>query len=97
FSRDWSSDVCSSDLSTGEPLRVGFTRESYERRIAVMYRGYGWSGGHHGRRTLYLWGQPAGGMGWKERLYQSAFQRRTLNAFHMTDRKSGVEGKRVAH
>lgn len=70
--------------STGEPLRVGFTRESYERRIAVMYRGYGWSGGHHGRRTLYLWGQPAGGMGWKERLYQSAFQRRTLNAFHMT-------------
>lgn len=76
--------------STGEPLRVGFTRESYERRIAVMYRGYGWSGGHHGRRTLYLWGQPAGGMGWKERMYQAAFQRRTLNAFTMTAERMPV-------
>lgn len=73
--------------STGEPLRIGYTRESYERRIAVMYRGYGWSGGHFGRRTLYLWGQPSGGIGWKERMYQVAFQRRTLNAFTMTEER----------
>ena len=38
--------------STGEPLRFGYTRESYERRIAVMFRGYGWSGAHLGQRTV---------------------------------------------
>lgn len=26
--------------STGEPLTIGYTRESYERRTAVMLRGY---------------------------------------------------------
>lgn len=75
--------------STGEPLRIGYTRESYERRIAVMYRGYGWSGGHLGRRTLYLWGQPSSGPDWKERMYQAALQRCTLNAFAMTDERLG--------
>src|SRR5690606_3876856 len=30
--------------STGEPLRFGYTRESYERRMAMMWRGYAWAG-----------------------------------------------------
>ena len=27
--------------STGEPLTIGYTRESYERRMAAMFRGFG--------------------------------------------------------
>jgi phenylacetate-CoA ligase len=77
--------------STGEPLRFGYTRESYERRVAVMYRGYGWSGAHLGQRTVYLWGAPVAapaGFGlFKDRLYHAAFNRRMLNAFDMDERR----------
>jgi phenylacetate-CoA ligase len=75
--------------STGEPLRFGYTRESYERRVAVMFRGYGWSGAHLGQRTVYLWGAPvaapAGFQLYKDRLYHAAFNRRMLNAFDMNE------------
>lgn len=75
--------------STGEPLRFGYTRESYERRVAVMFRGYGWSGAHLGQRTAYLWGAPvaapAGFHLFKDRLYHAAFNRRMLNAFDMSE------------
>ena len=46
--------------STGEPMRFGYTRESNDRRTAVMWRGYGWAGSRMGRRTLYLWGGAVG-------------------------------------
>jgi hypothetical protein len=39
--------------STGEPMRFGYTRESNDRRIAVMWRGYEWAGSRMGRRTLF--------------------------------------------
>lgn len=70
--------------STGEPLRFGYTRESYERRVAVMHRGYGWAGARLGQRTLYLWGLPERPTR-KDRLYHAAFNRRMLNAFDMHD------------
>lgn len=70
--------------STGEPLRFGYTRESYERRIAVMHRGYGWAGARMGQRTLYLWGLPERQTR-KDRLYHLAFNRRMLNAFDMNE------------
>lgn len=77
--------------STGEPLRFGYTRESYERRIAVMFRGYAWSGAHLGQKTVYLWGAPvaapAGYALFKDRLYHAAFNRRMLNAFDMDERR----------
>ncbi|MCY7353515.1 MAG: phenylacetate--CoA ligase family protein [Lysobacter sp.] len=74
--------------STGEPLRFGYTRESYERRIATMFRGYGWAGARLGQRTLYLWGAsltPARLPGLKDSLYHAAFNRRMLNAFQMSE------------
>ncbi len=75
--------------STGEPLRFGFTRESNERRNAVMWRGYGWAGARMGRRSLFLWGGAVGEAGrgarLKERLYHAAFRRRMLNSFLMRD------------
>ena len=71
--------------STGEPLRFGYTRDSYERRLAIMWRGYGWSGARLGQRTLYLWGVPPGKQKYKERLYHAAFNRRMLSAFEMSE------------
>ncbi|MEO8011160.1 MAG: phenylacetate--CoA ligase family protein, partial [Dokdonella sp.] len=77
--------------STGEPLRFGYTRESYERRIAVMWRGYGWAGARMGRRTLYLWGAAVGApllsRDLKDRAYHGAFNRRMLNAFLMNEHR----------
>lgn len=75
--------------STGEPLRFGYTRESYERRLAVMWRGYRWAGARIARRTLYLWGGAVGDPSWqevcKERLYHLAFNRRMLDVFRMSE------------
>ncbi len=75
--------------STGEPLRFGYTRESNDRRAAVMWRGYGWTGARMGRRSLFLWGGAVGDPGrgalLKERLYHAAFRRRILNSFLMRD------------
>ncbi len=77
--------------STGEPLRFGYTRESYERRIAVMFRGYGWAGAQHGERTVYLWGAavgaPAGFRLFKDKTYHAIFNRRMLNAFDLTPQR----------
>ncbi|GGK09077.1 phenylacetate--CoA ligase family protein [Luteimonas terricola] len=75
--------------STGEPLRFGFTRESNDRRTAVMWRGYGWTGARMGRRTLFLWGgavgEPTRTAQLKDRLFHAAFHRRMLNCFLMRD------------
>ncbi|MDE1892775.1 MAG: phenylacetate--CoA ligase family protein [Pseudomonadota bacterium] len=75
--------------STGEPLRFGYTRESNDRRTAVMWRGYGWAGSRMGRRTLFLWGgavgDPSRAHRLKERLYHAAFARRVLNSFDMSE------------
>ena len=71
--------------STGEPLRFGYTRESYERRLSIMWRGYGWAGARLGQRTLYLWGTPLGAQKRKDRMYHAAFNRHMLNAFEMSE------------
>lgn len=77
--------------STGEPMRFGYTRESYDRRIAAMWRGYAWAGARMGRRTLYLWGAPIGSPlrshAIKDRMYHAAFNRRMLNAFLMSEER----------
>lgn len=75
--------------STGEPMRFGYTRESNERRQAVMWRGYAWAGSRMGRRTLYLWGvgvnSPTPLQQAKENFYHSLFARRFLNSFSMSE------------
>ncbi len=75
--------------STGEPLRLGYTRESYDRRIAVMWRSYGWAGARMGRRTLYLWGGPVGNPSraslLRERIYHRLFARHMLDSFAMNE------------
>ena len=69
--------------STGEPLRIGYTRESYERRTAVMLRGYGWARAKLGRRALHLWGVAPQGI--KERMRHALFNRRMLDIYSMSD------------
>jgi phenylacetate-CoA ligase len=75
--------------STGEPLRFGYTRESHERRVAVMWRGYGWAGARMGRRALYLWGgavgEPTRSQRIKDGLFHAAFARRMLDSFPMSE------------
>ena len=75
--------------STGEPLRFGYTRESNDRRTAVMWRGYGWAGARMGRKTLFLWGGSVGSPSRlhqiKERAYQAVFARRMLDSFAMSE------------
>ncbi len=75
--------------STGEPLRFGYTRESNDRRVAVMWRGYGWTGATLGRRALFLWGgavgDPTRKAQLKDRLFHTAFNRHMLNSFLMRD------------
>ena len=73
--------------STGEPLTIGYTRESYERRMAAMFRGYGWGGAPLGTRALYLWGVPGNAL--RQRLHHAAFNRRMLDVFPMSDRNMG--------
>ncbi len=82
--------------STGEPLRIGYTRESYERRTAVMLRGYAWAGATPGVRADYLWGQPLRGLSLKERLHHLAFNRRILNIFGMSESNLGEYADRIA-
>ncbi len=75
--------------STGEPMRFGYTRQSNDRRAAVMWRGYEWAGSRMGRRTLFLWGGAVGDITrahqFKDRLYNAVFARRVLNSFKMTE------------
>lgn len=75
--------------STGVPLRFAYTRESYERRTAVMWRGYGWAGLTPGTRALYLWGGALGGTSkavlLKDRVYHALFNRRMLDCFAMNE------------
>ena len=75
--------VKSTSGSTGAPLRLGYDRDSYERRVAVMHRGYGWAGARMGDRTVYLWGTPAFPPSRRQRLkdraFHAAFNRRMLN------------------
>jgi phenylacetate-CoA ligase len=87
--------------STGEPMRFGYTRESNDRRAAVMWRGYGWAGSRMGKRTLYLWGgpvdPPSRSAQLKDRLYNAAFARRMLNSFYMTEANMATYADAIDH
>ncbi|MEM9137423.1 MAG: AMP-binding protein, partial [Cyanobacteria bacterium P01_F01_bin.42] len=75
--------------STGVPLTFEHDRDSYYRRVAVMWRGYGCAGARLGDPTIYLWGAPTGEMSAfgraKEAMYHALNGRRMLNAFELSD------------
>lgn len=71
--------------STGEPLRFDYTRESYERRMAVALRGYRWAGADLGTKSLYLWGVDLNDGDFtaklKNHLYHKVLRHKILNCF----------------
>jgi phenylacetate-CoA ligase len=73
--------------STGQPLAFHYTRESYERRMAVMLRGYAWAGAGLGVRTLHLWGVDVGATSRLQRLksslYRGLLRKRVVSSFRM--------------
>jgi phenylacetate-CoA ligase len=84
--------------TTGEPVRLGYTRESNDRRQAAMWRGYAWAGSRMGRRTLYLWGaigKHSRTQEIKDKLFNAAFGRRMLNSFHMSESNMADYAKAV--
>jgi len=46
--------------STGQPLHFGYTKESYEWRVAMSKRGYSWAGAAPGTKQAYIWGVQLG-------------------------------------
>jgi phenylacetate-CoA ligase len=74
--------------STGDPFHFEYTMDSYTRRVAAMWRGYGWAGANLGARTAYLWGTGMRESGWgavKDKLYHGAFARRFFDVTKLTE------------
>lgn len=73
--------------STGQPFAFEYTRESYERRMAVMLRGYRWAGAGFGARRLDLWGTdlglPSRAQRLKARVFDAVLRRKVLSSFDM--------------
>jgi phenylacetate-CoA ligase len=76
--------------STGAPTRFFRTYESYDWRTAAKDRAYSWTGWRAGRRALYLWGAPLGGVTrrqrWKTRLHEAVQRQLIVNTFSQDDR-----------
>lgn len=76
--------------STGQPLVFEYTRESSQRRQAVMMRDYGWAGARPARRTAYVWGVDIGKVPFAKRvkieLHNRLLRRKMLNSFVMSEK-----------
>jgi len=74
--------------TTGIPLQLEFTRDSYEWRRAVMMRHYGWGGYKEGKKVAYLWSVPVGRYSLfsklKDDLYHKILRQKYFNVFDLT-------------
>ncbi|RLI92390.1 MAG: phenylacetate--CoA ligase family protein [Candidatus Altiarchaeales archaeon] len=74
--------------TTGIPLQLEFTRDSYEWRRAVMMRHYGWGGYEEGKKVAYLWSVPVGRYSLfsklKDDLYHKILRQKYFNVFDLT-------------
>lgn len=80
--------------STGLPLKFYVTRESYERRMAVADRGYGWAGAQEGRRAFFVWGTPIYAPGRIKRVKQVLQHRLQCRCYFDSFNFSDVEKSR---
>lgn len=79
--------------STGRPLHLDYTRESYERRMAVALRGYRWAGADLGTKSVYLWGVSPRGTRLgklKDKLYHKVLRQQILNCFRLTQKNAAT-------
>lgn len=76
--------------SSGEPLRFDIDEESYQRRMGMWFRGYGWAGAAPGTKQLYLWGSPIGRQSLRARAkdlaYNALNRRLVVGCFDADDR-----------
>ena len=54
--------------STGQPLHFGYTKESYEWRVAMSKRGYSWAGASPGTKQAYIWGVQLGDVSYRQKI-----------------------------
>jgi len=80
--------------SSGEPLRFDIDEESYQRRMGMWFRGYGWAGAVPGSKQLYLWGTAIGQRSLlaraKDVAYNALNRRRVVGCF---DADSSLAGR----
>jgi len=87
--------------STGEPLHFGYTRDSYQWRMAVKIRGYSWAGYKDGDKVAFLWGVPVGKISpisaLKSGLHHKIQNAKYFNIFNLTPKtmKAYLEEMRI--
>ncbi|MFT4691100.1 MAG: phenylacetate-CoA ligase [Limisphaerales bacterium] len=91
----WGCFLHSTGGSTGVPTQFYMTRESYEWRLAVTNRGYGYAGAEPGRKAVFIWSDPAAAPPYykrfKLRVMQNLENRTYFNCFYFSDsRKAKV-------
>ncbi|VAX34859.1 FIG00929056: hypothetical protein [hydrothermal vent metagenome] len=77
--------------STGVPLELDYTPESYDWRVAVSKRGYSWAGCEDGMKQAYIWGTAIGEMSrlrqLKENIHYAILRQKYFNCFDFTEEK----------
>jgi phenylacetate-CoA ligase len=77
--------------STGTPLKLAYTPESFDWRSACTERGYGWSNADVGNKLLYIWGVQLGHQSrlnrFKEWLHQTLYNKVYFNCFDFSDER----------
>lgn len=72
--------------STGNLLHFGYTKTSYEWRVAMSRRGYLWAGAAPGTKQTYIWGMSLAPQGvfarWKKHIHQMLDRHRFFNCFN---------------
>jgi phenylacetate-CoA ligase len=77
--------------STGVPLELDYTPDSYDWRMAVSKRGYSWAGCEDGIRQAYIWGVAIGKISFlkriKENIHHRILRQRYFNCFEFDENK----------
>jgi phenylacetate-CoA ligase len=70
--------------STGIPLKLAYTPESFDWKVACSERGYGWSHANIGNKLLYIWGVQLGKQSklteFKQWLHHTLYNKTYFNA-----------------
>ena len=86
--------------SSGVPLQFDLDTGSYDRRMAMWHRGYGWAGAGPGTKQLYLWGVPLNKLtrkqAWKDSLYNWLYRRSVVSSFGFRDELAGTIARQLA-
>jgi phenylacetate-CoA ligase len=77
--------------STGIPLKLAYTPESFDWKVACSERGYGWSHANIGNKLLYIWGVQLGKQSklteFKQWLHHTLYNKTYFNCFDFSDKR----------